>query len=199
MKEKEQLKKIKEGDRQAFDDFCRDKLPMLLSYAGIFLKNEWAEDVVQDVLFGFWQNRESIDVSQAPRNYLLRSVYNRSLNYLKKEGLAMEYRKWNDARISLLGMEGADPDRNPVIRKMYDADLRELISSAMDSLPPKCREVFEMSYIALESNKDIARRLDISVKTVESHIYNALKILRKALSAEKALVFFTILPFLNNF
>lgn len=46
---------IQNGDREAFNDFCEEELPVLMSYARIFLPEEWADDAVQDVLFSFWK------------------------------------------------------------------------------------------------------------------------------------------------
>lgn len=48
------------------------------------MKDDWAEDVVQDVFYNVWQNRAALDDSNSLYKYLLRSVYNRALNYLDK-------------------------------------------------------------------------------------------------------------------
>ena len=165
---------IQNGDREAFNDFCKEELPVLMSYARIFLPEEWADDAVQDVLFSFWKN------------------------YLRKENLSRQYKEWNDARIAVLCLEGGDPERNPVIRNLFDKDLRKNLEDAITSLPPKCREVFMMSYIEDLPNKDISARLGISLSTVENHIYSALKQLRVALAKDKAFLLFTLLPYLGD-
>lgn len=67
------LTEIRNGNRAAFDELCREELPVLLSYARAFLYDKWADDVVQDVLFSFWKNRESLKSDCAVRRYLLRS------------------------------------------------------------------------------------------------------------------------------
>ena len=58
-------------------------------------------------------------------------------------------------------------------------ELREEIYKAMEELPPRTREVFELSRIQGLKNKEIATRLDISVKVVEKHITKTLSALRK--------------------
>ena len=161
---------IQNGDREAFNDFCKEELPVLMSYARIFLPEEWADDAVQDVLFSFWKNRERLSEGTSARRYLMKSVYNRAMNYLRKENLSRQYKEWNDARIAVLCLEGGDPERNPVIRNLFDKDLRKNLEDAITSLPPKCREVFMMSYIEDLPNKDISARLGISLSTVENHI-----------------------------
>lgn len=189
---------IQKGDREAFNDFCREELTVLMPYARIFLTEEWAEDAVQDVLFSFWRNRAGITDGSNVRAYLMKSVYNRAMNYLRKENLSRRYREWNDARIAVLGLEGGDPERNPVIRNLFDKDLRKNLEEAITRLPPKCREVFMMSYIEDLTNKDISARLGISLSTVENHIYSALKQLRAMLSNDKVILFFALLPYLAD-
>lgn len=198
MSRQEQLLEIRKGNRQAFDELCRDVIPMLSSYARCFLKDEWADDVVQDVLVGFWQNRREIDPAKSVNGYLLKGVYNRSLNYLRKEKLLVEFKEWNDLRIAYLGLDGADPDGNETIKSLYDKDLRKSIDKAIEILPPKCRQVFTMSYLENLKNREISEKLGISLSTVENHIYSALKILRKALSKDKLLLFLTLLPYLGE-
>lgn len=197
MVEDKLLAEIQKGNRAAFDEFCRGELPALSAYARAFLDEEWADDVVQDVLFSFWQNREHINTGCSIRRYLLRSVYNRSLNYIRRQKLSDEFRSWNDVRIMELGLEGSDPDRNPVIRKLFDGDLRESITNAVESLPARCREVFIKSYLEDKSNKEISSELNISLSTVENHMYKALKLLRLALAEDKAFLLFTLMPYLG--
>ncbi len=189
---------IQKGDREAFNDFCKEELPALMSYARIFLPDEWADDAVQDVLFSFWRNREGVSADASVRGYLMKAVYNRAMYYLRKERLLRQYKEWNDVRIAVLGLEGADPERNPVIRNLFDGDLRKNLEEAIAGLPPKCREVFRMSYIEDIPNKDISERLGVSLSTVENHIYSALKQLRMVLAKDKALLLFTILPYLGE-
>ena len=88
--------RIRYGDREAFNLLCRERYASLISYARLFLSGingSWAEDVVQDVLFGVWQNRRTLKEDDGTlQSYLLRSVYNRCINYLKKARRANLYR-----------------------------------------------------------------------------------------------------------
>ena len=198
MEKKDLSWRIMNGDRQAFDDLCRGEIPVMISYARSFLSEEWAEGVVQDVLYSLWNNRKTLNSNVPLRSYLLRSVYNRSLNYLRRENLSRKFREWNDSRINLLGLEAADPDKNPVIRKLFDGDLRKKLTDAIDSLPTRSREVFIFSYIEDVSNKEISARLGISLSTVENHMYSALKSLRSALSKDLVWFFFAVIPYLGE-
>lgn len=189
--------RIKKDDRSAFDALCVEFYPSLVSYAMIVLSEDWAEDVVQDVLFSVWQHRKELSDNGSLSNYLFKSVHNRCLNYMKRHNRSEDFRRWNESRISAMALSSMDYDRNPVIRKLFDKDLRNSINSAIDSLPPRCQEVFRLSYLEDMSNKEISARLEISVSTVENHINSALKQLRRILSTEQ-MIWISLAVFLNN-
>lgn len=190
--------KIRKGDRSAFDSFCVEHYPALLSYAKVVLSEDWAEDVVQDVLFSVWQRRQDLSDNGSVRNYLFKSVHNRCLNYMKLHNKSEDFRKWNEARISEMALTSMDYEKNPVIRKLYDSDLRKSINAAIGSLPPRCREVFCLSYIEELSNKEISARLGISLSTVENHINYALKHLRRSLDSEYLFCWICLTVFIRN-
>lgn len=62
--------RIRNGDRKAFDELCGRYYAMLVSYARLFMKDDWAEDVVQDVFYNVWQNRAALDDSNSLYKYL---------------------------------------------------------------------------------------------------------------------------------
>lgn len=180
------LAKIKTGDKDAFNALCRERYVSLISYARLFLsgvERSWAEDVVQDVLFGVWQNRRLLrGTDNDMQAYLLRSVYNRCMNYLKRARRAhIHVDEYEERLMTVLG-DCWSPDRNPVIRSVFNADLRDIIGEAIEKLSPRCREVFTLSYLENLSNKEISERLGISLSTVENHMYLALRQLRVSLS-----------------
>ena len=188
------VRKIKDGDREAFDRFCLTLYPAMLSYAKVFLSDEGAEDIVQDVMLGVWRRRDILDENYDPRIYIFRSIYNRSLNYLKREQLASDFRSWNERRIAMYEHETLDPDRNPVVRRLLDGDLKDSLLKAIDALPPKRQEIIRMHFVEEIPNKEIAKRLGISLSTVENHINAALKKMRATLSEEE----FMLLMFLMS-
>ena len=66
-------------------------------------------------------------------------------------------------------------------KDMENEDLRKRINQAIGELPDKCREIFVLSYLKDMKNSEIAQMLNVSVRTVEAHIYKALKNLRTRL------------------
>lgn len=181
--------RIKAGDRKAFDELCISRYPMLVSYAKLFLRDVFAEDVVQDVLFNVWKNRKSIHEDSSLHSYLLKSVYNRCMNYISKEKSADNHVRYcSDVFMSTYGAM-CSPEESPVIRKLFNDDLARSLNEAIDTLSPRCKEVFILSYVDELTNKEIAQKLGISLSTVENHMYAALKHLRSILSAEKMILF----------
>ena len=178
--------KIKEGDRIAFNELYKQYYLSLRAYAELFLDEEEAEDVVQDVFLNVWIRRETLDGSQSLHGYLLRSVYNTSLNALKKKGHSDKYRSIYECEIEEIVYKYYDPDTNDIIRKLYNQELRADIDAAINSLPARCREVFTLSYLHNMPGKEISLKLGISLSTVENHIHNALKLLREKLKVHYA-------------
>ncbi len=175
------IERVRKGDRIAFNELYRQYYLSLRSYAELFLDEEESEDVVQDVFLNVWLRKEGLDDSQSLQGYLLRSVYNSSLNVLKKKGRSNDYRSVYEQEIEEIGYKYYDPDANDVIRKLYNQDLRAEINAAINSLPARCREVFTLSYLHDIPSKEISLQLGISLSTVDNHIYSALKLLREKL------------------
>lgn len=155
--------------------------PSLIFYATRLIGDEEAEDVVQDVFVELWRRKEMIEVGDQIQALLYRAVYTRSLNALKhrsiKDGYCAAMEEINQRRA-----EFYQPDNNEVIRRIEDRELRKEIYDAINELPEKCKEVFKLSYLHEMKNKEIADVLNISLRTVEAHMYKALKILRSRLN-----------------
>lgn len=175
------IERVRKGDSIAFNELYRQYYLSLRSYAELLLDEEESEDVVQDVFLNVWLRKEGLDDSQSLQGYLLRSVYNSSLNILKKKGRSNDYRSMYEQEIEEIGYRYYDPDANDVIRKLYNQDLRTEINAAINSLPIRCREVFTLSYLHDMPSKEISLQLGISLSTVDNHIYSALKLLRERL------------------
>ena len=94
---------IRDGSREAFDEMCGRYYAPLMAYARLFLKGNWAQDIVQDVFVNVWIRRETLDPRQSLYGYLLRSVYNQSVNYVNKNRHAGNYRSYHQERIESIG------------------------------------------------------------------------------------------------
>lgn len=175
------IRRVKKGDKVAFDELYKLHYPALRTYAGMLLRDEEAEDVVQDVFLNVWLRKEGLDDSLSFKSYLFRSVYNTALNIIKHRRYTDNYRSVCEKEIEEMGYDYYDPDSCDVIRRLYLQDIQADINAAIDSLPPKCRGVFTLSYLHDMPSKEISEKLGISLRTVDNHIYAALKLLREKL------------------
>ena len=191
MEPAELISAIRAGSREAFDEMCGRYYAPLTAYARLFLNGNWAQDVVQDVIVNVSVRREALDPRQ--------SVYNQSVNYVNKHRHACSYRSYYQERIESIGYAYYDPDRNPVIEKLYSQDLRTSINEAIAALPAKCREVFSLSYLQGFSHREISEQMGIAQSTVENHIYLALRQLRAKLSKSELILLLFFIFLQNSF
>jgi RNA polymerase sigma-70 factor (ECF subfamily) len=169
--EKDLIARLKDGDQTAFELLFHFYYPGLVIYASQFTIDRFeAEEIVQNFFVRFWQKRQQISPADSLKNYFFSSVKNSSLNFLKHKKVEAKYLK----ELGDLSNQHLvyDPD-------LYVAtELQEKIKNSIDRLPEKCREIFIMSRIRGLKNEEIAIELNLSKRTVETQISNALKVLR---------------------
>ncbi len=185
------INKIKQGDRSAFNELYGNYWALLVNYAGLFVDDSATEDIVQELFVKIWMGRDNLRESGSLRSYLLRSVYNASMNRLRHEKHRLDFRTWASQQVEEGCYAYYDPDKSDVITRLYATEVRQQIEEAINSLPPKCREVFRMSHIDGMSNREIGENLGLSLSTVENHINHALKCLRAILGPRKMLILLT--------
>jgi RNA polymerase sigma-70 factor (ECF subfamily) len=173
--ERELLARIRQGDEAAFDAIFRAQYPSLVGMAeGMLRSRAVAEEIVQDVMLELWRRRQSLPVEESLRAYLFRAARNRALNHLRHSRVEREGQPH-------AASPAAEPARAPstLVEEEIDVALRD----AMNDLPDRCREVFELSRVHGLRYTEIASALGISVKTVEAQMGKALRILRDRLAA----------------
>jgi len=146
-----------------------------------------SKEIVHSVFVRLWENRAEFDWEKPAKSYLFTSVYNRSMNFIR------DNRRFVAGEPDTLREEITDT--NGFTDAVEVAELEGRIKTALNSLPEKCREVFELNRFEGKKYAEIADRLDISVKTVETHMSKALKILREEL---RDYLYVFILFLLNN-
>lgn len=140
-----------------------------------------AESLFVDALVDYWQRRELLPEDTNVPSYILTSLRNKALNYMRHQRVrhsAAEYMKSKaqkelDFRISSLG--------NLTIEQLFADEIRDIVGKTIESMPQQTRRIFEMSRFESRKNAEIAKILGVSVKTVEFHITKMLKVLRENL------------------
>jgi RNA polymerase sigma-70 factor (family 1) len=137
--------------------------------AGLYTGNQAiAEDIVQQVFIGFWEQKCQHRVNTSLKGYLQTSVRNACLNYLQKKK-RLEINQ-NELPFEAAAVEALD--------LLLDKEQQLLLKKAINELPLQCRRVFELVYLEDLQYRATAETMHISVNTVKSHLKNALRILK---------------------
>ncbi len=130
------------------------------------------EDLAQQVFIRFWEKRHQIQITSSPGAYLHRMAVNEALAWMRS--------KKNQQPDEISPATPFKPEVDG--EKIYlQSELQEQVHRAIDSLPPRCRRVFQLSRFEEKSYQEIAEVMEISVKTVEHQMGKALAILREKL------------------
>ena len=170
----ELLERLRRGDASAFDTIFRTWYGPLVGTAERMLRDRAvAEELVQDVMLELWRRRESLAADGSPQAYLFQATRNRVLNHLRH--LKIEQRSEPEIR----GEGSSAPQADSAL---VHEELDVAVQQAVQSLPDRCREVFELSRVHGLKYAEIAKALGISVKTVEAQMGKALRTLRERLA-----------------
>lgn len=172
----ELIRAIKGGDRAAYNEFVALHWACLLSYARKIV-GDHAEDVLQDVFVNVWLKRDRLRDDIKPDAYLIRSVYNACIDRIRSK----KYEGWGD-NLDEDKLLSNNPDSIITDEQLRTIDIRGQLNTALKLLPPRCRQVFQLSYIEGYTAAEISSILEISVSTVNNQIHKSLQILRKELA-----------------
>ncbi len=176
---------LAQRDEAAFEQMFKTHFKRLHAYAFTILRDEiQAEEMVQQVFFKLWERNvrkdspkesfvtfgENLSLTGSVSSYLYRAVHNESLNYIKHQKVRSNHQ-----------LNVAYSMKNEVehpAKKIMASELEKKIHSALNELPEQCRTIFQMSRFDELKYREIADKLGISVKTVESQMSKALRLLR---------------------
>lgn len=158
--------RLKKGDTAAFKILFDTYYTRLCAYALNYVGEKYAtEEIVENVFLKLWHKRKKLNKVTYLKSYLYTMVRNEAIDFLKKE----------KGHISL------NIDKHDAAREEHlilTEETHTLLFQALEKLPKKCREVFELSCIEGVKYKDIAEDLEISINTVKSQRARAIKLLR---------------------
>lgn len=184
---------LNKGDENAFRCiFEKYYQPLCLFSSHIMGDEELAEETVQDIFVKIWEKRSNIIIDTSLKHYLFRSVRNHCYNQLQHQKIKQQHTKYV--------IENAQNDIN-VDNFYIEPDLKNKIEEAVGSLPAKRQEIFKLSREEGLKYKEIAEKMNISVKTVEAQMGLALKYLREKLKDYNEyfnILFFLFKPGIKN-
>jgi len=162
-----------DDNEQAFKVLFVEFYPSLCVFAMRFVDGEEAaRDIVQDVFFNVWKGRKSMFVTSSFRNFLITSVRNQCVDYLRRQKLEHQFME----KGRLTGIQ-TSPEEMYTLK-----ELEVVLNRALAKLPDNVREAFEMNRFKGMTYNAIAEEMEVSPKTIEAYMSKALKILRVKLS-----------------
>lgn len=177
---------IRNLDIKNFELLFKSNYKQLFVVSYRITKNKSAsEDIIQELFLYLWETKKFKTDKLTFENYLFKSIYNRSLNYLRDSAK-------HDNNFDL-----AEASEVYTKDKLSDLDyelLETSIFQSIENLPPKCRVIFVMSRIEGKQHKEIAEILDVSTKTVENQISIALRKINTSISPEIKVLFDGVTP-----
>ncbi len=170
--DKELIQLMRQDNELAFTELYRRYWERLFLYAyKIFEDTTTCEDIIQEVFIKLWNQRATVDIRNV-EGYLFKAVKYQVSN-------AIRNLKWTvDHELAL----ATTAEQHGATVSLELSELTEQIDQSIERLPDRCREVFLLSRKQELSNQEIAIRLGISVRTVETHIHHALRLLRQNLT-----------------
>lgn len=163
-----------ESYKKGFEEIFIQYFPKVRTFAAILLKSEQeAEDIAQDIFVKLWEQPDLWERSLV-RNYLYTMVKNHVFNRIKRKNIELKY---INTQMNSHSLEEIAEFKDP-LNEIYHEELQLLLKLTLEQMPGKRREIFEMSRFEHLSNNDIAKKMSLSVRTVEHHIYLAMKDLK---------------------
>jgi RNA polymerase sigma-70 factor (ECF subfamily) len=160
-----------------FDNYWES---LFLSAFNIVKDRFLAEDIVQETIITVWDKRMELNITHSLKAYLFASVRYSS------------YKQWK----KLVDREGESLDEvqlvdnhSPFEVLAYN-DLKNKIDIVVNDLPNRCKEVYLLSREDQLSHKEIAERMNISTKTVESQLTKAIRRLRLSIDNLSVIIIF---------
>ena len=167
------LNEIKRGDIKAFENIFRQYyLPLYIYALSITHKQEIAEEVVQDLFYTWWRDREKMQITHSLKSYLYTAVKNKSLQHIKHNNVREQYRKM------VLHIKHNTQSTTPQ-QELEQQELETILNNALSKLPERQLMIFTLHRFEAKKYKEIAEMLSLSVKTIEAEMSKVYQTLRK--------------------
>ena len=179
--ELEWIEQIRSGDKDAFKKLFEEYYPRLYWFVNRYvMSKEIADDIVKELFIELWQRKERFVIQSSLNAYLYAAARNRAFNFLRSKQSKENYltiRSIEDEELTVF----KSPTKNPSEVLEYN-ELAEAIHAAIELLPGRTKLVFTLHRDDGLTYSEIAKVMEISVKTVENQMSRAFKILRNKLS-----------------
>ncbi len=167
------IKKIKEGDIDEFERLFKQLYsPLLLFSISIVKDRDIAEDIVQDIFYNIWRDRERLNIFTSIKSYLYKSTYNNSIKEIIRNQVKDRYKTEQD----IISNEG---NRSIATELLEMKDLERVVIKSISKMPQRRAEIFRLHRFSKMKYSQIAQTYDLSIKTIEAEISKAIKTVEK--------------------
>ena len=174
--EKHLIAHLIKGNEAAYAHLVEVYYKPLCNYVANLSKDDFkSEDIVQNVILRFWEQRKNLNVNVSLKSLLYRSVYNEFVDQYRKDIAITALEKKYIEELDLFYDTHDEADTNR---------LMVLVQKEIEQLPPKCKEVFLLSKKEGLTYNEIAEFKNISVKTVDKHVSKAYTLLREKMKTK---------------
>lgn len=166
---------LKQNDRKAFSELYSRYAAALTGYASSKLYSlDDVHDLIQDIFISLWTNRHKLVIDSSLNAYLHSSVRYKIIDCIRKNVTREEY-------AIIVQTLSKHPSYNPE-KEREVKDVQKIVSLAIEKLPPRVREIYQMSRNDHHTIAEIAGKLSLSEQTVKNQLSTATKAIKKTLS-----------------
>ena len=172
---------LRNGDEKVYIFLFKEYYVPLCAYSRRYVgRKDIAEEIVSETFMKIWENRNKLKIENSVKSYLFQAVCNNSLYFLRKlkkeESLDQYFKGTSSGNIGFVELADSVSSQSLLME-----ELDQKITEAINSLPPQQQKTFRLKRFEGKKNKEIAKIMGLSVKTVEMHLAKAIISLRKNL------------------
>ncbi|SHF80557.1 RNA polymerase sigma-70 factor, ECF subfamily [Mariniphaga anaerophila] len=185
---------FKAGNEKVFDKIFRINYNKVTGFCNQFIFDlDKSKSITQEAFLKLWLNRDKVQTENGIYSFLYTAAKTECLNYLRHKKIEKKYLQKSIEEKEYLLTHDIIKSFN--FDEIHFTELEKAIQKAIEELPDRCREVFLKSRSEGKKNREIAEELGIAVKSVETNMTRALKILRKRLAEFLTVLIVLILGF----
>jgi RNA polymerase sigma-70 factor (family 1) len=174
---------LKNNNVQAFDEIYHRFVARLHGFLVKVYKDQiLAEEVTQEVFIKIWENRQAIKPGHTFEGYLFKIAKNKIYDQLHKQKRKEE----------VYGQLKINESSNELEDSIFYNDLDQQVNAVVNGLPASQKEIFILSRQELLSNDEIAQKLDLSRRTVETQLYRVLQKIKRELNRNETTLIYLL-------
>ena len=179
---REFVQSFQRGEEKGFNFFFREYYAALSYFSFQFTKSrEIAEEIAGESLMKLWERHANFDNIASAKSFLYITTRNASLNWVRQQKRNSQREK----EFSYLNEENEIPKALQII----ETEMYREIFLALETLPPKCRQIFRMIYLEKKDYKQIAQELNLSMSTIRNQKARALMLIKQRVAFSLLIAF----------